>query len=601
MGMNASEPKISIPDLDDRRVVIWWHSAIKKNHRDRTQPNVVVSLRVLNDDGSFGPIEKRQLPITCLGFLRVGAIWANRRMVGCIDMDTCYLSGNISDKDIKVACQGAGPTSARQYMIPHHIYNLEDDYFHNHSWLLRMPMETSEGEPVQLIVPCMEVFNRLYGRNAEVRRILTTYPWSEASKRLFVPDSVFEDGNAWGIELPNRMTNDDTFLLAYLLHDEYAQKQGKSVYSQIEVSQELRGEGKSFLKIKPWFLGRLDFKLKGFWIDSKRFLGLQINGANIEPDSRSIIRSRNYGVPVRGGASGDGGPGSVPKKIVSNNPEKVEVTGESAPDQNSGYIDVAEEDFEVLGNRGHVIIDNHGTPYQEHSHASDDDDSKKFSGGEPCGKDKDVGKANIKSDITIESEGMVLDFWKALVMLSKSESNTINKVEYYSNRVFVEGDVPTLAAFRNFFSSNTFLTKAVPWGYVNAHKKLYRGALIVRAHTEQGYVYFIEIQRRKIVSRPKEGDEGPKDSPEVKEEMYRGVVFRLNKDDERSVLCAIIKVMQNLGKNHGTLTLSAKAFDGEIRTYVHRMKSVKDDNSEKKLIRADMCKRVVLNALGKVT
>jgi len=597
MSAKASEPRIDIENLNDQRVVVWWYSAVKQNQRDRSQPKIVVSFRILNDDGSYGRIEKRQFPITYLGFLRLGSIWHRNRMIGCIDMKSCYFSGDISDSDIKIIRQGTGNASCRRYVIPKHIYDLEDDYYHNNSWLLKLPMEISNGQRIWLIIPCMEVFNRLYGRNAEVRRILTTYPWPEASKRLFIPETSIRDGDAWRIELPNRMTNTDTFLIAFLCHNQYSQMQAKSIYSQIESSQSFRGSSQTFLKIKPWHLGELFFKVKGFWIDKSQFLGLQINGANIEPDSMPIIRTRSHGSPSNDD-NDDTGTTDSPIKNISNSPESVEVTGDHAPDHNSGCVKVADDTFEVLGSIGEVIIDNHTTASRGASHSSNDDTSEKFSGGDPYGNNKGVGKANIVSDIVIESEGMLMDFWKALLMVSKSEPNTIKKVMYYSNRDFFEGDTPTCEAFVNFFSNKQSFLESFPWGYVNVREKVYRGALIVRALTQKGYVYFVEIQRRKIIPRSNKNDDAKDKS--VKEEMFRGVVFHLNKNDEVSTQKAINQVMFDLATNKGTLTLSHKDFDGEISSYVHRTKSAKNTGSEKKIVHAEMCKTIVRNALKKV-
>jgi len=594
MAVHASAPKIDIPDLNDRHVAIWWHSAIKKNTRDRSQPKVVVSLRVIENDGTYGPIVKRQFPITYLGFLRIGSIWHNKKLAGEIDMETVLLQGHISSQDMKATIQGKMRGGMRQYVIPHHIHDLEDDYFHNQSWLLHLPMETNRGEFVQLTLPCMEIFNRLYGRNVEVRRILATYPWPEASRRLFVPNAGHVDKNVWGIELPSRMINDDTFLIAFLQHDEYAQKQAKSVYAQIEASQSPRGNSQTFLKILPWLLGDVHFKVKGCWISKNHFLGLQINGANIEPEEITIRRSRNYGVAAEEDTAAGAGGGDAPTKVLSSAPENVEVTGDFPPDHHSGYLDIKEDDFEVLGGRGAVVRDNYGSPYRPRSKSSEEDDSRSFSAGEAYGDGKGVGKAEMKSDIVIESEGMLLDFWNALLLLSISEPDTIKKVEYLSKGGFVEGKKPTLVAFKNFFSPEQFKAQVGNWGYVSVRKGKLRGALVARSLTKDGHVYFIEIQRHQRIPRSKE-------KKEVNEEAYRGIVFRLNDPDEDTVLSTIASIMRSLALRKGRPPLPDLKLDGEIDTYIHRSKSAKSKDAEgKRLVKAELCGNIVRNALAKV-
>jgi len=119
-----------------------------------------------------------------------------------------------------------------------------------------------------------------------------------------------------------------------------------------------------------------------------------------------------------------------------------------------------------------------------------------------------------------------------------------------------------------------------------------RGALIARVLTKNGHVYFIEIQRRKHLSRSNEND--------IKEESYRGVVFKPHEEDKVLVQSAIKKVMRNLAINKGKLTLSPSFFEGEISTYVHRTKSVKNDYSGKTLMKSEMCQSIIRNALRKV-
>jgi len=591
MVVSASIPKIDIKGLNDHRVVIWWHSAIKKNSRDHSQPVVVVSLRVIYDDETYGPVEKRQFSVTYLGFLRIGSIWHNRRKVGEIEMDSELFHGNVTSKNMRFSIQGETAGGTRQYVIPRNIHDLEDDYFHNQSWLLELPMLNKEGEDANLIIPCLEVFTRLYGRNAEVRRILTTYPWEEASNRLFVPEAGYVDENIWGVELRDRMLNSDTFLIAYLQHDEHARTQAKLVWSQIEASQHARGNKQAFFRIQPWLLEYTYFKVKGFWIDSKRFLGLQINGANIESVNITVCRSRTYGVPESAKVT-EGESGGALVKVFNTPPEHIDVTGEFPPDHNSGHLDIEEDDFEVLGERGKVIRDNHGTSYQPRGRCHKEDDSKAFSAGEAYGTGKGIGKAEMKSDIVIESHGMLRDFWDALLMLSKTEPYFIQKVEFFSNCVFIEGNKPTLVAFKVLYESDKlFELCASPWGYLNVREGRLRGVLIARVIANDSYVYFIEIQRRMRLDESKEDV--------VKEESYRGVVFRLNNDDE--FLPPITMIMRNLVENKGRLTLSSVKFEGEISSYVHRTKSAKKvDATGKKLIKAEMCQTVVKNAIGKV-
>ncbi len=593
MPVSASEPKIDISGLNDRRVAVWWHSAIKKNTRDRTQPNVIVSFRVVNADGTFGPLEKRQFPITQLGFLRIGSIWHRGRRIDEINMDTVYAEGDVSAGRLKFSIQGRTVGGRREYLIPPHIYDLEDDFYHNQSWLLLLSMKKKNGESFQLIVPCIEVFTRLYGRNAEVRRVLVTYPWDEAKKRLFVPDAGFVDEMGWHVELPDRMVNEDTFLIAHMQHDRYAMIQAKSIWAQIEAAQKMRGREYAFLKVAPWFRGKAQLKVKGFWLDQKRFIGLQINGASTEPANITIYRRRSYGV-VEDEAPEMGGVRTFPTKVIRSVPESVEVTGEFPPDHDSGHVDVSEDHFEILGNRGTVIRDNYAVPYQARGKPLKDDDSGVFSAGEAYGAGKGVGKAEMKSDLVIESHGMLRDFWDALLLLSESQPKLVRQVRFLSGNEFVEGREPTLVAFHLFFQEEDEELEEPPhWIFLSARNRDLRGALVARALTREGFVYFIEIQRKKHVKKQEEG------KAEVCEEAYRGIVFRLEDDEAFPGQLALL--MRALGKRKGKLRKPPPGFKGDFETYIHRPRStIKCDTDKKVLMKAELCKSIVLRALMKI-
>lgn len=593
----ASSPKVDITGLNDNRTVIWWHSSVKKNSRDRSQPNVLVSLRVLNSDGKFGKLYAKWFPITFLGFLRIGSVWHKRQQIGQIDMETISLNGHISSSDFQIIKQcKIGFNGDRQYLIPINVYDLEYDcYPHNHTPLLQFPMETTGKLPIRVIVPCMEVFTRLYGRNAEVRRILSTYSWNEASRRLYNPDSGFKNGHKWGVELADRMIDDDAFLIAFLQHDDYTQKQAKSVFAQIEASQNAYGNNGAFFGITPWLLGDIQLRLKGFWINSNHFLALQINGANLEPEWLTIYRKRTFANPP-GHKSNNGSSNHIVTNLA-NTPEYVEVTGEFAPDHHSAKLSVTETDFYLLGKRGEIIKQSsHSAQAQVRSTSIDTDNrSEMFSAGETYGDGKGVGKANIKSDIIIESHGILLDLWDALLGMSRSESEKkmIHNVTYLSSKGFVAGDKPTLIAFQNFFrdkSSYDFLVGS--WGYLNAREQKPRGALIARVLTDRGHVFFIEIQRRKRKSRNALSNVG--------EEHYRGVVFKLDNTDNDSIISIIHQIMINLAEKKGVLTLSDKNINGKISTYIHRIGSISDSDINNKIMKSDRCQRIIISAIAKV-
>ena len=429
-----------------------------------------------------------------------------------------------------------------------------------------------------------------------MRRVLATYSWQEARKRLFVPDGGFVDEEGWHVELPPRMMNADAILLAHLQHDEYAIRQAKSIYAQMEAAQGADGGKHIFLKVLPWFQGPAKLEVRGKWFDASRreFLALQIRGGCIGPSGPPVFLSREA---VRTDGEDDSGADAgagAPVHAVGRQPLFAPLVGDMPPDLDSGSIEVWEDDFKCLGPGRKVMRETlKERPASRHG-ALKKDDSSAFSGGEAHGSGKNVGKAAIKSELVIESQGMLMDMWNALRDAASESGATL---EYFSGKTFRQGAEPELVSFRTFISDEgEFSDEQIKWTFLSVRSRTPRGMLVARLSKGGTSVHFIEIQRRALKPRGKQKDEGDED-PGIHEESYRGVVFLIDGDSRFDA--ALARVAELLIRQKGKAIASPRGFGGKIETYIHRTSRV-SPRGEKELKKADFCANIVRNALGKV-
>ena len=164
--------------------VVCWHGDVIPNSRSSTVPLVEFGLREcdpevpLQDLVSTGNVKLRADQATFLGQYRVGTVLfpdGSRQdpLAECLPHSTFDVDFGESGWE----WQSAG--------------DLQSRYGNQLPWLggapsnLQMIAFELEGRG-SLIVSCIEFFWRCYGRAKELQRILLTYPWREAERRLLV-------------------------------------------------------------------------------------------------------------------------------------------------------------------------------------------------------------------------------------------------------------------------------------------------------------------------------------------------------------------------------------------------------------------------------
>lgn len=502
-------------------LLVWWYSGIIKNYRAESEPKVAVYFRELNDNVP-GVFRNILVPLTSLGQLRIGTIWENGVCSAEAVMETVQFQVDFNNGSWKLISPFDAKSNGYSKPFTQDDHPLE--YVSDRNWLLEFPFSDGRG----LLIPCLEFFSRCYGRSEEVKRVLATYTWAKAESRLYIPVNKSEHPGKWPIKLTSRVYNGDTTLLAHVYYEQYAEEAARNIHSQIEISF-LNNEPMAFIKVIPWFEGSAKIKVKGFWTENgKSFLGLQVIGCS-DPEGVPILRDRentNKTGPIEAGAELGQSWSNMPagrKKY----PMIIDLTADDEPDHGATSVEIEDPEFEILG-EPRIIIDVEREKAKSSSGKyRKGKDAKAFSGGEAYGSGKDVGHASIHAPIVMESKGALRDMWEALLILRKKTPELIQSVEWFTFKDGFSSEVePKINALEPFDKGVKVTTKVRKWLYSDVLNKVPRGILVAKIKVVGRIVYLIEIERRPLTKRDKDG------KVVETEEPFKGLVMTLNNHDQ---------------------------------------------------------------------
>ncbi|HET8899630.1 MAG TPA: hypothetical protein VFN09_12735 [Rhodanobacteraceae bacterium] len=524
-----STPQVRIDDpvLTNypRPLIVWWYGPLRQNTRARSVPHVVVIFRSLDENGNLGHWLEHNVALTHLGLLRIGSVWrqglSSSRLYYPIEtFDVSFSDGGWSCSS-PFDAHGSGFASP----IPNDAYPLK--YAHDRNYLLRFNLDGGGS----LLVPCMEFFYRCYGHSAEVKRVLATYPWQEASDRLFKAINEPVAPGTWPVRLGRRMRNDDVVFLAHVKHDEYARRRAKSIYSQAEtaVVAGRREYAQTFLKVAPWYRGPAKIKVAGVRFDGgQTFLALQILGAS-QPQGEPVIRDReNPGGEPDGSDESDSGIVGGRTKVPRNLPEIIVLTDADEPDHGSMPVDIVEDRFEVLGAPRAVVDKRHDAQAHGKQRRSGTADIRAVSSGEPHGSDKGVGYGSIHAQIELESSGVLRDMWNAARKLQAEWPEIVQSVLWFTfEDGFSSAPEPKLIGLKPFvIEDKQAKGRESNWVYHDPQAKTPRGVLVLQLCVGGRIVHLIEIQRRVVVRKRPDGEAYDT------EENFRGLIFSLESQEQ---------------------------------------------------------------------
>ncbi|AWI79453.1 hypothetical protein CEW87_08775 [Parazoarcus communis] len=510
-----------LPDAG-RQWVVWWYCGINKNHQAESQPSALVAFRELLSSGHLSDdVYHRRVPLTALGQVRVGTVWKEGLCQAEVILDTKEFAVDFTKGEWKLTSFWLAAENGELPPFPHGIYPLK--YQKDQNWLLEFALATGG----RLIVPCLEFFTRCYGRSAELRRVLATYPWSECKeKRLYAPLDEPEEPDRWKVKLRKRLVNGDVVLLAHAKYELYTERAVKAIYAQIEAHYESASPKPAFIKVAPWFRGPASIKAKGIWFDDgKSFLALQVVGCS-DPSGVPILRGRENSNNAKERTENDE-PGSawagMPTRVLAKLPEIVDLTDEVEPDPSAISMEIEDPEFEVLGQPRVVVEMKKNRAHSSSGQKVKGTDASQFSSGEPYGRGQGVGYASIHARPVMESEGMLRDMWNAMLFMKRAYPKRVTSVAFFTvNDGYKETPEPTLIPFAPFAEKDDVKPDVRNWPYIRLGSSPdVRGVLVARMTIDGRQIHIMEIQRRPQKRKDSQGN------TQEAEESFQGLVFEV--------------------------------------------------------------------------
>lgn len=212
---------------DDRTVrVVHWYGGLRRNPASLHEPRLEVVLRVPKADGQSGYIT-REVGVTHQGLLPLGAEFTGQQQTGRIPLERADFQVDFSDQAFRIA--SAYDRIDGRFLIPTWQYALPDMQASQ-----VVQFHTSEAAS-SLIIPCMEVFSKLYGRSRYVKQqLVKSSRFEEVLDNLIAPDVVHVPPDiGWGITLHTKCFNEDVLYVAHLKHDPVTQARTRAITRQI--------------------------------------------------------------------------------------------------------------------------------------------------------------------------------------------------------------------------------------------------------------------------------------------------------------------------------------------------------------------------------
>ena len=483
------------------RHVVCWYGPLKKNVRVLSLPSVVVAFRELDAHGQFGRFRRVPVAITDLGQLRLGSVitdaWCRSRL-------------KLASEDFSVDFSATGWTfeNARAHLGSRPMPSghwLRD--FVPTGWMLSFTVSRSRS----LWVPCTEFFSRCYGRSQYVKRVLSTYPWPEVARRLFLPLGEPCPVDRWVIRLPPQSVAADAVFVACARYDSYCEKAAKRIYAEIEARSTPERPSVS-LRVGPWFQGPATLRVRGLWLGRDTFLALRVDGCSDPPGPPiDLLHEVSETAPDRAASVEDNGYGA---RLVRrrHEPDVPVLTSDAEPDRGAGYIELQDPDFVVLGTPRKFVKVLRPRRSSTSGRLISTEAPPSYSAGEESSSGNRVGSAHIHAPEVeeVRSEGVLLDMWNALSFLRSEFAHEVMSLCWYTfEHGFEARGPPYLIPLPRFRRTE----RAGLSSGVRSWNNIPRGVLVVRCVGPRQTFYLVEVQRHR------RGEH---------EEKFSGLVFRLN-------------------------------------------------------------------------
>ena len=488
-----------IPDDSNLKLIAWWYGGLKKNPTAPSEPKVEVCFRPILKDGSYGKPWYHDVGLTNLGQVRLGTIWHRQKKIGQIPMAEETFQLNFSDDGWQIAGPWDKSTDPNEpgWLVPKE-YPLPEIERHPKTRVVQFHLS---GNPRGLVVPCMEVFSRLYGRSQYLKRILVTQPFSTAFDGLIVPDVEEAPDDVWQVTVDKHCVNGDGTFLAHLKHDEITKRRVRKIWGQCEAAQDVFGSAQAFPGIPPWFKGAAQLLVKGIWLDpeKRRFLALQLKGCS-DPGGVEIYLDRantNVTGPLREIKGGTSWPNI--REVQPPTDADIHITHIQEPSAGHATEEVEDDDFVLLGKPRKVSrVQRESTAIREKPTLIEKPPATKVSGGAVFGSPQGVAPVSIAAPEIAAMDRSLMTTWETLQSMAKDPNSPVQEVA----AVMANGELaftdPVIIGFPNPESEDSGLTdSAKAWVYLDHRAKTHvRGVMLVQVTTALGIGYIMEVQKR---------------------------------------------------------------------------------------------------------
>ncbi|EOX3183658.1 hypothetical protein ACIMOF_04150 [Escherichia coli] len=508
-SFRRSNRTIARPELfrNDKPWMVFWYRGFVPNPSLTNQPRIATEFRQLGRNGEVLTVyDQINILVSDLSFFTLGSVWQNgvciqesqlQEKVFSLDYGKGWRFRNFQDET----------TFPADFYKPDRL-NLQE------SWVIEFDLANGG----RLLVPCIEFFSRCYGYSGEVKRVLTTYPWAECLERLYAFNEKPEEPGKWQICLPRQIPETDAIMLATAKYRPQSQKALSSIYATLSTQFfNQRTPGKPVpVKIGPWHSQEAQLMVAGIPFGALSFLGLRIIGVS-EPEGPPVNISHQQGdksenpAPPGSELAFDGARSTLRIQV----PDSVVVTGFTEPDSGMQRVEVETPSLRILGKRRkvHKVI----SPEARYGSgkALPGESASTFSPGSAGKNDQLVGELSVQTrgNNVLDSEGVVRDFWNALILLKDTRPELIQSVEWYTpERGFSASPHPEYIAFEPGHSA----TAIYNWCHTDVNQGMKRGVLFIRIRFPEKTAYVAEIERRP--SRNKDENAHEDDS-------FRGVIF----------------------------------------------------------------------------
>ncbi len=550
---------INLIPKEKRNFAAWWYGRLIPNDRERSQPKIEVLFREVDSEGkALGKTKIYPVNIALLGQVPLGSIWRAKRNVGNIKLTRRAFKVNFSPQGWDTL-QSLHKTESDRYLIPpfsHPLLRGVNAPLMD-SWTIRFKLATGGF----LIIPAIEYFVRAYGLSGEIHRILLTYSWNEALKRLFgdhQPPVAKKENGRWIVHPGPYMQQNDTPFLAHLLHDQNTRRLTKKLHAQAETAH----NGKYHLRVEPWHRNIGLIEVLGKPLPDNGFLGLRISGIEL-PKHPPIDVIRIHKEQPDEITNGDKtGGNTVMLQTIASSPD-MKMADDQPPDHGLGHFELTTPAFKWLGEPGEIrnVVREDGKIGRPSTLKSNIVDT--VSAGDPAGSPKGIRKVVSHTPLLLESMGTLKDMWDAFHHLQKLHPETILDVGYVTWGKEVRcGTEPELCPLPRPVANRK--NKKGFWYFID--KNTPRGLLLIWVRTADCEAVIVEIQRRTDPA-----------NPEKEKESFKGLAIRVN-GDLGKVLDWLERLAANIVESKGVYT---KAMLSSCPTLARTFKHAKSQGDTK--------------------